>query len=290
LRSLSRLWGFLNSIELPIVMRKPILNTYIETFGCDVSEAQIQDLTQYKNLGEFFRRSLKPGVRPIDPNNGIVSPVDGTVLHFGRANNGKVEQVKGITYSLREFLGPQKWKQNYNQFITQDLTQYQRNLLLNKNKTQLYSCVIYLSPGDYHRFHSPANWSVTYRRHFAGKLLSVRPAFVNGFPNLFSINERVVYLGEWDYGFFSMTAVGATNVGTVKVYFDKELVTNEKHWTSGEYHDFRPEEKIEFKKGEDFGEFNLGSTIVLIFEAPENAIFNVKSGQKIKYGQLLCKL
>jgi len=54
-------------------MRKPILNTYIETFGCNIDEAYIEDLTQYKNLGEFFRRSLKPGVRPIDSANGIVS-------------------------------------------------------------------------------------------------------------------------------------------------------------------------------------------------------------------------
>ena len=95
----------------------------------------------------------------------------------------------------------------------------------NKNgvKTELYSCVIYLSPGDYHRFHSPADWTVDFRRHFAGHLLSVRPAFVNGFPNIFTINERVVYSGQWEYGFFSMTAVGATNVGTVRVYFDEVL-------------------------------------------------------------------
>ncbi len=73
LRTFSRFWGFLNSVELPVIMRKPILNTYIETFGCNIDEAYIQDLTQYKNLGEFFRRSLKPGVRPIDTANGIVS-------------------------------------------------------------------------------------------------------------------------------------------------------------------------------------------------------------------------
>ena len=39
--------------------------------------------------------------------------------------------------------------------------------------------------------------------------------------DLFTLQERVAYVGQWMHGFFSMTAVGATNVGSVKVYFDE---------------------------------------------------------------------
>jgi phosphatidylserine decarboxylase len=69
----SRLWGYINSIDLPLSVRKPILSAYVSTFGCDLSEAYIDDLTEYRSLSEFFRRSLKPGVRPID--NSINSVV-----------------------------------------------------------------------------------------------------------------------------------------------------------------------------------------------------------------------
>lgn len=55
---------------------------------------------------------------------------------------------------------------------------------------------------------------------FLGELLSVRPGIVNWIAGLFNLNERVVYTGEWHHGYFSLTAVGATNVGSIKVYFD----------------------------------------------------------------------
>lgn len=60
----------------------------------------------------FFERRLKEGVRPLDVGDGdgeegcvLVSPADGTVLHFGTVQGSRVEQVKGITYSLDALLG-----------------------------------------------------------------------------------------------------------------------------------------------------------------------------------------
>jgi phosphatidylserine decarboxylase len=191
---------------------------------------------------------------------------------------------------LSAFLGPQTWKLNENPLIISDEEKYQKNILLN-NDTQLYYCVIYLSPGDYHKFHSPTEWSVQFRRHFAGQLMSVSPKFVKGFRNLFVVNERVNYNGFWNYGFFSMTAVGATNVGSIKVYCDHQLATNQKLFRKyGTYYDFVFENNVNFLRGEPFGEFNFGSTIVLIFEAPKHIEFAVKTEQKIKYGQVLCRL
>jgi phosphatidylserine decarboxylase len=44
--------------------------------------------------------------------------------------------------------------------------------------------------GDYHHFHSPADWTVAARRHFPGKLLSVGVWAAKSVPRLFVQNER----------------------------------------------------------------------------------------------------
>lgn len=97
---------------------------------------------------------------------------------------------------------------------------FENSILYNPEENCLYHCVIYLAPGDYHRFHSPTEWTVFARRHFPGELFSVNPSVARWLQGLFSFNERVVYYGEWEHGFFSMTAVGATNVGSIRVYMD----------------------------------------------------------------------
>ncbi|KAL3858156.1 hypothetical protein ACJMK2_012762 [Sinanodonta woodiana] len=283
LKAMSRAWGKFNDFNLPIFMRKPLLGLYIWMFGCNLEEALDQNLKNYKNLGEFFRRQLKPDARTINADQNIVtSPSDGKVLHFGKVENGVLEQIKGVTYSLNGFLGPQ----------AKDMPDKDNQCVLGvKADHDLFHCTVYLAPGDYHRFHSPTDWTIQHRRHFPGELLSVNPGIVRWIQGLFNFNERVVYTGVWQHGFFSYTAVGATNVGSIKIYCDKDLSTNMKvKYPEGVYFDKdmkmdEHQDGIPFKKGDMIGEFNLGSTIVLIFEAPKDFKFCVTADQKIKFGQ-----
>ena len=281
LRATSSLWGKINSYDLPIWMRSRLYDYFCKTYDCDMSEALESDYRNYRNLSEFFGRRLKPDSRPISQEPGVVSPADGLVLHFGPVENNRIEKVKGLNYSVQAFLG----------LTSNDVRE---ELLVDKERNELYNCVIYLAPGDYHRFHSPANWLVEHRKHFPGRLLSVRPSVVKRMPKVLHINERVCYFGSWPHGFFSMTAVGATNVGSIKVNFDEDLRTNRRLlWRPDRYgcieHKFK--EKISLEAGQDFGEFNFGSTIVLIFEAPRDLNSEpVGDNQKIKFGQLLARI
>ncbi|XP_032451355.1 phosphatidylserine decarboxylase proenzyme, mitochondrial isoform X2 [Lynx canadensis] len=293
-RLLSRAWGRLNQVELPHWLRRPVYSLYIWTFGVNMKEAAVEDLHHYRNLSEFFRRKLKPQARPVCGLHSVISPSDGKILNFGQVKNCEVEQVKGVTYSLESFLGPR--------ISTEDLPFPPatpcgsfRNQLVTREGNELYHCVIYLAPGDYHCFHSPTDWTISHRRHFPGSLMSVNPGMARWIKELFCHNERVVLTGDWKHGFFSLTAVGATNVGSIRIYFDRDLHTNSPRYSKGSYNDFSfvthaNKEGIPMRKGEHLGEFNLGSTIVLIFEAPKDFNFKLKAGQKIRFGEALGSL
>jgi phosphatidylserine decarboxylase len=69
---MSRAWGEINSIDLPIWCRKPCFYLYSWVFNCNLNEIDIEDLNEFKNLSEFFRRGLKPDVRVIDQQSCLV--------------------------------------------------------------------------------------------------------------------------------------------------------------------------------------------------------------------------
>ena len=387
LKAISRVWGRFNELTIPYYLRVPGFKIYGWIFGVNFDEVAEPDLRTYPNLAAFFYRKLKPGVRPLDPHpNAVLSPADAKVLQFGMIENGEVEQVKGMTYSIDALMGkiapqspnPQHPSNIFTQskepqssadtseaisaddeeFANMNGISYSLPNLFsgsssspNKQKSQdasttsapkseaavsadlasiqpwwspfsaptrssnLYYAVVYLAPGDYHRFHSPVSWVCSIRRHFAGELYSVSPYVQRTLPGLFTLNERVVLLGRWKHGFFSYVSVGATNVGSIVINFDKELRTNSLTTdTEADRQAALAEDRGEpysgfseatydnaskilgghaLRRGEEMGGFKLGSSIVLVFEAPAGKEgkpglkWAVEKGQKIKLGQAL---
>jgi phosphatidylserine decarboxylase len=68
LRFTSRMWGCLNSIDLPVFMREPIYMAWTRVFGVHLDEMR-DPIDSYPNLGAFFVRHLKDGVRPLAPED-----------------------------------------------------------------------------------------------------------------------------------------------------------------------------------------------------------------------------
>ncbi|KAH0549804.1 hypothetical protein KQX54_014397 [Cotesia glomerata] len=169
-RVTSRLIGWLSSIELPQKFRPFVYNKYAELFNVNLDEINC-DIHLFPSLSDFFVRLLKPNARPIAMNANIVSPADGTILYLGPILTSQVKRVKGISYSLRHFLGDTKSqtsKEDEEEELTdQDNDDYVKSLLKNSNNS-LYQLTVYLAPGDYHRFHSATEWKIRLRRHFQG--------------------------------------------------------------------------------------------------------------------------
>lgn len=70
--------------------------------------------------------------------------------------------------------------------------------------------------------------------------------------------------------------LGATNVGSIQIYIDEHLHTNKwQGFKVGKLNKAEHFDEIELpqdttlEKGQLLGQFNMGSTVVLIFEAPK---------------------
>ena len=106
---MSRLAGSISRVYIPEFARPWIFGPYCKHYKVNMEEAEQADITQYSTLSEFFTRSLKPECRPIDCKVDLISPCDGKVLHLGPiTDENQIEQVKGMTYSLQEFIGESK--------------------------------------------------------------------------------------------------------------------------------------------------------------------------------------
>ncbi|CEP01021.1 phosphatidylserine decarboxylase [Plasmodiophora brassicae] len=263
-RATSRMYGLMAGWHIPEFLRSPIFGAWAFFFNADLDEARYPPRA-YTTLNDFFTRPLKDGIRPIDAVADVVSPADGLVTICGQVSpHGRLDQIKDSSYALDGFLGcaPEPGP-----------------------GSSLYYCVVYLAPGDYHRFHSPSRWHICERMHIAGDLLSVAPALVRRVPGLFTMNERVSLIGQWAHGFYSLTAVGAFNVGSIRINMDDDLVTNLHGSQVGMPPLRRPFMHLS-ERGDELGRFMLGSTLVVVWEAPDKQFeFTVQPGQVVRVGQ-----
>lgn len=131
------------------------------------------------------------------------------------------------------------------------------------------------------------DFSITDRVHVPGAMLPVKQSYVRKVKGLFTLNERVILSGSWQEGFFSLGMVGAYNVGSIRITNPEDPVTtNRPHeliYSKHRHHRHYPQ-PWEVMTGDRLGTFELGSTVVLAFEAPAFH-WLVEPGTKVRMGQ-----
>jgi len=266
--ALSRLAGRAATLRLPGMLQRWEIGVFGRAVGVDFSEVR-DPIASFRCLQDFFTRALRDGARPIDPApDAVVAPCDGSWGAAGVVRDGLLLQVKGRPYSLAALIGDAAAARVFDggAFAT-----------------------FYLSPRDYHRFHMPCAVRVAGATYIPGTLWPVNRMSVEGIDGLFAQNERLcAFLGvAGEATDACLVAVGATMVGKVRVAFD-DLTTNVPAGrpVTRTYGDHPPR----FAKGEEWGRFEFGSTIVMI-AAPGLLELDVRPpGTALRLGQRIGRL
>ena len=261
--ALSRLVGSLAGMRLGGPGRV-LMQTFARRFGVDLSECE--PLSRFETFTEFFARPLLPGLRPVAPGSEVVvSPVDAAVSEAGVAWAGRLIQAKGIDYTVAALLG---------------------DVGLARRFTGGAYATLYLSPKDYHRIHFPLPGSVVGWRYLPGKLWPVNAASVAVVPGLFAVNERLVTLLESPLGLVAIVAVGATVVGRVRASYREGVPTTNRRGAAPESHDLA--DPIAVEKGQELGAFEMGSTVILLFEEGRAELSpSLAPGVRVRVGEAI---
>lgn len=249
---LSRIVGWLAASQIGFI-KTLFINVICLFYKIDLSEAQRPAKKDYLSFNDFFTRRLKDGSRPV--TGAVSSPADGTVAALGQINGDTLIQSKNHTYSLQTLLA------------ANEVDEYHAGCFI----------TIYLAPHNYHRVHLAVAGNLHSAKYVPGNLFSVNQSTAEQLPNLFARNERLVCRFQTNNGPMTTIMVGAMLVAGIQPV-----------WLDNPY---KPRVQVsseierQFKQGDELGQFQMGSTVILLFS--KRLDFVVEEGQAVCYGEPL---
>ena len=236
---------------------------FLKLYRVAMDEAAETDPYRYGSFNEFFTRALREGARPIARDErAIVSPADGCISEAGSIDGDRLLQAKGRHYRLAELLAAQPWASRFEggSFAT-----------------------IYLAPFNYHRVHMPLRGELKDTVYVPGRLFSVNNATAQHVPQLFARNERILTLFDTAYGQMALVMVGALNVGSMATVWAGDITPAARRVITR-----LPADPTTLEKGAELGRFNMGSTVILLFE-PDRVHWHphLRAGREVRLGQFL---
>jgi phosphatidylserine decarboxylase len=260
-RLATRFVGWLSKIEQPFV-RDLSIGIWRLFSDLDVSEAK---KSHFKSLHDCFIRELRDGARPIEADPSLlVSPCDAIVGASGIIAGNELLQVKGFSYTLEDLLGER------------DLVETYRN--------GRYA-TLRLTASMYHRFHAPYDCVVEQVTHISGDTWNVNPISLKRIERLYCKNERAVLRARLSNGHVvTLVPVAAILVAGIRLRFLELDVERD-----------RPGRatiscRAPFRKGEEMGWFEHGSTIIVLAPDGFELSGHVREGALIRMGQGLMRL
>jgi phosphatidylserine decarboxylase len=240
-----------------------LIRGFMKLYVIDMAEAAQPDPFGYASFNEFFTRALKPNVRALASGpREIACPVDGVISEAGEIDDDRLLQAKGRDYTLKDLLASCAWAKDFagGSFAT-----------------------IYLAPFNYHRVHMPLRGQLRETVYVPGRLFSVNAATASLVPRLFARNERVLTWFDSSFGEFALILVGALNVGSIATVWAGDITPAARRVAST-----LPPQSVVLDKGEELGRFNMGSTVILLFQKDRARWHKeVRAGATVRLGQSL---
>jgi len=260
--TLTRFIGWWSQIKNPII-RDLSIGIWKLFSDLDLSEAA---KTKFESMHDCFTRELKPGSRTIDMRENILSsPCDAIVGECGTIDHTQVFQAKGFPYSLSSLMG-----------FTPRTGELVESI---KNGTYV---TLRLTSSMYHRFHAPANATLTHVTHISGDTWNVNPIALTRVKELFCKNERAVLQMKTSEGTpFLIVPVAAVLVASMR-FHAVDVLLNLRYKGPNDI----PCD-ADYSKGQGMGWFEHGSTI-LVFVPPGYALAaGIESGKRMRMGEAL---
>ena len=221
---------------------------------------------EFTSLHDCFTRELKVGARPIDTRKSIVvSPCDAIIGSHGDIQGTTAYQAKGFPYDLNDLMADHTLQEKYSdgKYIT-----------------------LRLKSSMYHRFHAPADCEISNIIYISGDTWNVNPIALKRIEKLYCKNERAVlplHTTAENSG-ICLVAVAAILVASISLRCIDDNLSME----------YKGPNNIlcnaKYRKGDELGYFQHGSTIILFATADHTFLPHIKYGQRINMGQPLLSL
>lgn len=226
-------------------LKRLLIQRFMKGYAVNMQEAANSDPLAYESFNAFFTRALKSDARTwLDGTESIISPVDGMASQSGHIDDEALLQAKGHSYRLSELLARD----------AEMIAHYSNGE---------YAC-IYLAPFNYHRIHMPISGRLRTTVYVPGQLFSVNAATVRTVPGVFARNERVICDFDTAYGRMAVILVGALFVGSIETVWCGEVNPPPRGRKSVRRIDTGAGTQL--AQGAELGRFNMGSTVILLFE------------------------
>jgi phosphatidylserine decarboxylase len=261
-RLLTELVGWFSQIEQPLV-RDLSIGVWRFFSGLDLGEARS---TQFRSMHDCFIRELKPGARPIDPDPAVlVSPCDAIVGACGTLAGTQLFQIKGFPYRLEDLLADPA--------------------LVEAHRNGRY-VTLRLTSSMYHRFHAPHDCRVEEVTYISGDTWNVNPIALKRIEKLYCKNERAVLRTTLAAGghVVTLVPVAAVLVASIRLHFIDVLLSLKYRGPNVLPCD------APFRKGEEMGWFQHGSTIIVFAPDGFSLCEGVEEGATIRVGEPLMRL